>query len=413
METTSRHQRNDTRRVQIFSESALPLANGVARSVKQILKGFHELGYEAEAVTPKPLPEDKAYDGYHVRSVSSLRAPGHDFRYGNPSAGKVRSLIDAFKPELVYVASPTWQLGKAAVRGAREHNLPVVSAYQTDVAQYAHRLAQTKADQLIGREVKWLRDGAGESFETLFGRQIARIHNKSTLTLAPSQPAMDRLESFGVDMSRVRLWGRGVDTELFTPDRKASETVQTQRAAWSHDGTRPIVGYVGRLAPEKRVDRLKILEETNAQVVIVGGGSMEHQLKKELGSFALFTGELTGDALADAYASFDMFVHTGTNETFGQAPQEAMATGLPVIGPASGGILERVEDGVTGLLYHPESDRELLEAIQKLIADTALANAMGQAGYEKVKANTWSGAVGKLVEYFDEATVLHKRKHKK
>ena len=127
---------------------------------------------------------------------------------------------------------------------------------------------------------------------------------------------------------RVHKWARGVDITGFAPSARDARL----RAAWSPEG-KPIVGFVGRLAPEKHVERLAALTgRDDLQVVIVGDGVDRKKLETELPS-AVFTGALYGEELATAYASMDIFVHPGEHETFCQAVQEAMASGLPVIAP--------------------------------------------------------------------------------
>ena len=110
------------------------------------------------------------------------------------------------------------------------------------------------------------------------------------------------------------------------------------RESWSPAG-KSIVGFVGRLAPEKHVERLRVLaHRDDLQLVIVGDGVDREKLEKVLPT-AVFTGALYGPELAAAYASMDVFVHAGEHETFCQAVQEAMASGLPVIAPDAGGPL--------------------------------------------------------------------------
>ena len=131
---------------------------------------------------------------------------------------------------------------------------------------------------------------------------------------------------------RVHKWARGVDITGFAPSARDERL----RPAWSPDG-KPIVGFVGRLAPEKHVERLAALAARNdLQLVIVGDG-VDRQKLESLLPTAVFTGALYGEELAAAYASMDVFVHPGEHETFCQAVQEAMASGLPVIAPNVGG----------------------------------------------------------------------------
>ena len=114
-----------------------------------------------------------------------------------------------------------------------------------------------------------------------------------------------------------------------------------------------VVGYVGRLAHEKQVSLLTGLQGlAGVRLVVVGDGPQRRQLQQQLPG-AQFLGFQQGPELARTFASLDVFVHTGAHETFCQAAQEALASGLPVVAPAAGGLLDLVEPEQTGLLFSP------------------------------------------------------------
>ncbi len=156
------------------------------------------------------------------------------------------------------------------------------------------------------------------------------MHGAADLTLAPSSAALRDLEAHGVP--RVARWPRGVDTDRFRPDRR-DEALRRELAP----NGELIVGYVGRLAPEKRVELLSgVCGLDGVRVVVVGDGPSRPGLEQALPG-AVFLGRRTGDALARVFASLDVFAHTGPFETFCQTVQEAMASGVPVVAPAAGG----------------------------------------------------------------------------
>jgi hypothetical protein len=157
------------------------------------------------------------------------------------------------------------------------------------------------------------------------------------------------------------------------------------------------LGYVGRLATEKRVEWLAgITALEGVRLVIVGGGPAEAMLRQHMPS-AVFVGERRGDELAAIYASLDVFAHSGPYETFGQTLQEAAASGLPVVAPAAGGPLDLVEDGVTGYLVPPADPDALTCAVARLAADPARRAAFGAAGRRKVLGRSWPALTEELL----------------
>ncbi|KAB7789869.1 glycosyltransferase family 4 protein [Bifidobacterium leontopitheci] len=399
--------------VLIVSESSLEQTNGVSGSVRHILARFAERGFDARVIAPGPAPQGDMVDGYPVSAVPTW--PIQQFNVAIPTKSSViRTIKDGPKPDIIHVAAPISKLGHAALIAGRRLDVPTVAIYQTDVAQYARRFAREAIDSaansvLPKKHTGWLRKigrAAGDGAEQIVGARIAKMHNMATLTLAPTDQAKARLESFGVDARLIYQWGRGVDVSLFNPSRAASAEAARLHRQWSHSGTLPVVGYVGRLAPEKQVDRLAALAGLGIQLVIVGGGPCEEQLE-ELLPDAVFTGMLHGEDLANAYAALDVFVHTGAEETFGQTIQEAMASGLPVVAPAAGGPLDLVDDGRTGLLFDPADDHDLRAAVERLAGDANQRHGMGQAGFETVRSRTWPALVDRLVDYYRLAYELH------
>ncbi|NLE18328.1 MAG: glycosyltransferase family 1 protein, partial [Propioniciclava sp.] len=121
---------------------------------------------------------------------------------------------------------------------------------------------------------------------------------------------------------------------------------------------------------------------------------------------AVFTGQLRGEELAAAVASFDVFVTPGELETFGQTIQEAMASGLPVVAPASGGPVDLVDPSRTGWLYTPGDLLGLREHVADLVGDDAKRRAMGRSAREATEPRTWAAICAQLVEHYAEAIAL-------
>lgn len=368
-------------RILVASESPLGAVNGVTGSVKQTLKHLRDMGHEAKVVCPKPAP--KSFAGFEV--VTTRSVPYQGLNLAVPGPRKLRKQIERFEPDVVHVASPFWTLGRTAIAGARQLGVPAVAIYQTDIVGYSERYN----NEILTRQAK---------------KMTAALHNMATRTLAPSQAARADLIEWGVNESLIHLWGRGVDVERYYPGRRQTESIQAMRGQLSPDG-RPIVGYVGRLATEKNVEQMACLKGLGAQIVIVGDGPTRPDVEAALPGDTVFLGQLGGKDLARAYASFDLFVHTGAQETFGQTLQEAMATGLAVVAPAAGGPLDIVGHGTTGLLYDPADDESLRSSVAQLLDNQDQRLEMGRRGRAAVELRSWSALGAELVDHYRAASI--------
>lgn len=357
-------------RVAIITESFLPQVNGVTNSVLRVVEHLHERGHPALIIAPGVGPD--RYLHARVRRVRAVDLPViTSLPIGVPSP-KVHAALAEFAPDVVHLASP-FVLGAGGLRAARRLGIPTVAVYQTDVAGFAAAYGLSR-----GSRAAW--------------RWIRRLHTNADRTLAPSTESVRALTEHGIP--RVYRWGRGVDTKLFSPER----TDDQLREALAPNGEL-LVGYVGRLAPEKRVARLAALNDVpGIRVVIVGDGPDEAMLRAAL-PHAAFLGFRTGEALATAYASLDMFVHTGPHETFCQAVQEAQASGLPVIAPDAGGPRDLIDHGRTGFLLN---DFDRLESIVDILRDDATRWRMGMAARSSVLGRTWPAICEELVGHYHQ-----------
>lgn len=359
----------------MVTESFLPSANGVTTSVLRVLEQFAERGIEALVLCPN-AGAPREYAGHRVIPLPALAY--REFPVGLPSPAISRA-ISSFAPDVVHAASP-FLLGGQAINAAARTGVPSVAVYQTDVARFAARYGIRGA-----RALGW--------------KVIASIHAQATLTLAPSSSALEDLHAAGIE--RTALWGRGVQSDRFHPRARSGPYAQRIRADAGED---VLVGYIGRLSPEKRVERLAAVRSIEGARLLIGGdGPSAALVRAALGERTSYTGRLDGDRLPETYAALDVFVHTGTEETFGQSIQEAHATGLPVVAPHAGGPSDLVEHGVDGLFYAPESDFDLRRQVQRLVADPVLRARMGEAGRRRVIGRSWSVVTDELLAHYADA----------
>ena len=364
-------------RVLVVSESFLPQVNGVTNSVRRVLEHLALEGHEAELVAPTG---PASYAGFPVHTTRGASLPFYrDFRIGLETRARLRAEMLRFRPDVVHIASPA-TLGLQAARAAAELGIPSVAIYQTDLIGFAERYAKA---------------GLGAGGIRAMAYLTRKIHTLVDRTLAPSTASMRQLED--LEVPRLALWPRGVDLDAFHPGLR-DEGLRRQLAP---DG-RMLVGYVGRLAPEKELELLTYLSgDPRYALVVVGGGPEEGRLRRLMPD-ARFLGVLHGAELGRAYASLDVFVHTGRHETYCQSAQEALASGVPVVAPRSGGPIDVVHDGVAGFLYEPGDGDDLGGYVDRLARDPEFRRRMGRAARRSVEGRSWQAVNEALVEHYRE-----------
>lgn len=369
-------------RVLVVTESFLPQVNGVTNSVRRVLEHLAAEGHVAEVVAPTG-PD--TYAGFPVWLARGASLPFYkDFRIGLETRRRLRSVMLAFQPDVVHIASPA-TLGYQAARAAGELGIPTVAIYQTDLVGFAERYGIAGGTAAMTRLTRM-------------------IHLAVDRTLAPSTASVRQLEEMGVP--GLARWPRGVDLTMFDPGF---------RDATLHDELAPegelLVGYVGRLAPEKELGLLTHVDRLpGVRLVIVGGGPEEQRLRALLPG-AAFLGVLHGEELSRAYATLDVFVHTGRHETYCQSAQEALASAVPVIAPRAGGPIDVVDDGA-GYLYEPGSGAELASYVQRLVADPQLRARMARQAHVSVQGRSWQAVNDRLVDHYREVSGSATRRHR-
>jgi phosphatidylinositol alpha 1,6-mannosyltransferase len=365
-------------RIAVITESFPPDVNGVAHCVLRVAEHLVQRGHHPLVIAPRPadcMPRPDGVLPYPVARMPSLPMPGYPgFRIAAAGSG-LRAALTGHGTELVHLASP-FMLGGGGAFVAGRLRLPMVAVYQTDMPSYARAYRFGPA----GQSAAW--------------RRVRRIHNAADRTLAPSTAAAASLHSHGIQ--RVWLWGRGVDTVRFHPAKRSGQL----RADLAPNGE-VLAGYVGRLAPEKRIDLLaQVATLPGVRLVVVGSGPADAAARRAMPA-AVFLGQRQGEELARIYASLDVFVHSGPHETFGQTLQEAAASSLPVVAPAAGGPIDLVGDSVTGFLVPPRDPSALADAVARLAADPGLRARQGRAARQRVLGRTWTALGDELIGHYE------------
>lgn len=365
-------------RVAIVTESFLPSINGVTRSVTAYTSYLRSAGHDAIVIAPgngtRQLDDHDGFPVVRVRGIHGLVYPDLTFA---PVHLALRRRLRDFCPDVVHLSSPA-SLGVFGGLVARSLNLPVAAHYQTDLVAYARDYAGAPAMHVT--------------------RYLERsFYNSCSVTYAPTSAMAATLTSRG--FRGVEVSGRGVDTQRFRPGRHGASEAASR---WpSGDGLRLLC--VCRLAREKNLHRLIDVGRGWPQhrLLIVGDGPVRRQLESKALPNVAFAGALVGDELADVFSAAELFVYPSTTETFGQVIQEAMASGLPIVGVRAGGVADLVRHGRTGLLVEPPGD-ELGLAVAALAASPDLRASMAAEARGAVLPRSWDAIFDSLMRDYVE-----------
>lgn len=358
-------------RLLIASDLFEPKVDGVAGTSGVVARSLAARGHQVTVVAPDP--GDRVAGGARVIRISAFPLPMY--------------------PE-VRVAYRLDQLARA-IQVAEPDAAIVMTAGPVGVASMALLPRKTRAVHIYTADIPSYLRAYGVGFITPLSDGLLRwIGRRAVATLCPTGFVRDDLAARGV--RRLGIWGRGVDTALFHPDRRSLE----MRVRLSGgEPERPLVLYVGRLAREKRL--LDLLEATrvlrHARFAFVGDGPQRADLERLFpADRTVFTGYLRGEPLAAAFASADAFAFPSDTDAFAQVVLQAMASGVPAVVVAGTAPAEFVTDEVAGLHAPARSPRGFAAALGRLLDDPALRQRLSLAAFQAAQGQSWEALVDSL-----------------
>lgn len=375
-------------RIAIFTETFLPKWDGVTNTLCYLLEHLAAADHSSLMFAPRGGPA--VYAQTPIVGLPGFTFPLYpSLKLAFPWANVHRQLA-AFRPDLIHLVNPAI-LGLAGLRHAYRLNTPIVASYHTDIPGYAQQY-----------RLPFLRDPLWAYFRWL--------HNQADLNLCPSPFTQKQLMAQG--FQRVRIWGRGVDTERFNPCRRSEEWRQRLCGGQTE---LPLLLYAGRLAAEKRIDWLRhVLDAVpNVRLALVGDGPARPELEALFaGTPTVLAGYLKGHDLACAYAAADLFVFPSANETFGNVVLEAMASGLPVVTVNSGGPVDHIADGENGFLCDADRVDDMIARVQRLVSSPALTQQLGLNARRWAETQTWSRILDGLLADYAQTIQTFKPRHR-
>ncbi len=364
-------------KVALFTETFLPKVDGVVSIITQMITRMHYHGITPMIFAPPTAPTSfmdvPVYPSWGTRF---LLYPELHFSFPSPKG--IKAIID-FQPDIIHVMNPTF-IGAVGTIMARIGNVPLVASVHMDIDTYVTHYAGA-----WGLPIAW-------AYFRLW-------HNRAHINLAPSTATLKQINQHGI--VRTRQWQRGIDLQRF--QKRSRNHAMRHRLSNGHPDD-VVVLYVGRLSKEKGIESLRPLATIpGIRLALVGGGP-QHQITKQYfaDTSAHFVGILTGDDLIDAYNAADIFVFPSQSETFGLAPLEAMACGLPVIAPFVGGLQDTLRHGVNALVYDHHDGDSLVNSVNTLVRNPELRIQLGQQAHAYAQQKSWQASMDQVVDIYNE-----------
>ncbi|WP_373476901.1 glycosyltransferase family 4 protein [Sphingorhabdus sp.] len=303
-------------------------------------------------------------------SVPSMAIPNRpEYRIPLSLSRKVKQDLESFSPNVIHISSPD-RVARQAAHWARKRNLPVLCSVHTRFETYFRYYNLSFVEPLVEA---WLR----------------RLYRKCDALVAPSESFAQVLREQRMNYD-IDIWSRGVDREIFNPQRRDMDWRRLQGLA----DEIPVIGFLGRLVMEKgldvfsdAIDQLR-RREVSHQVMVIGEGPARSWFESRL-PHARFVGFQGGNDLGRAVASMDLLFNPSITETFGNVTLEAMACGLPVVAAKATGSQSLVEDKVSGRLITPGAINQFADVLQNYCTQSDLRHQHGHAGEMRSLNYSW------------------------
>ena len=368
--------------VAIFTDNDFDKVNGVTTTLSAALRCAPS-DIRLRIYTASSIAID-APEYLALRSVGVPIPFYSEMRMYVPRLREYVARATADRIDVIHLTTPG-PVGLAALYVAWQLHLPMVGSFHTDLAAYTSLLSGSRRLGALMREyMRW-------------------PYGRCRRVLAPSHHTRELFIQAKGDPKKVEIWPRGVDTALFSPERRSAQ----RRDAWHVADNRPALLYVGRVSREKGLRLLPTLSRSlhargfEHRFVIVGEGPMLDELRREMPD-AVFTGVLSRDGVAEAFASSDLFVFPSRTDTAGNVVLEAQASGVPVMISGEGGPRENMVSETTGLVCHADDAHVWATAIVRLLRDRGRHQAMARAAREYALTRRWSEALQPLYRAYRE-----------
>ena len=370
-------------RVALFTGNYNHMRDGVSQTLNRWVSYLQEQSIPVMVFGPtSENPEIDEVGAFYP--VPSIAIPGRpEYRVSVNLPAQRKRELKSFAPNLVHIATPDI-LGYKALRYAQRNNITVVSSYHTHFTSYLKYYNLNFLEPLSWKYLCW------------FYKQCRHIY-------VPTKSMKQTLREKGIS-GDLRIWARGVNTNLFNPNKKNYEW----RQSFGLNDEDFVVTFVSRLVWEKNlktyVAAVELLKKKypDIQGLVVGDGPAKEEMKKMMPN-GVFTGFLRGEDLAKAYASSDVFMFPSDTETFGNVTLEAMSSGVPAVVANATGSRSLINPGINGFLAEADAPDEFAEQVSRIYNNRKLHKQMSIKAREKALNYSWSNVNSQLLENYHSA----------
>ena len=358
-------------RIAVVTETWPPEVNGVAVTLAKLVQSLSHRNHDVQLIRPRqtkgdtPL-RDSSLEEVLMRGMPIPRYP--ELKLGLPSKKTLVKTWTLRRPDVVHIATEG-PLGWSALQAAKVLKLPVTSDFRTNFQSYSKHYG-----------VGWLRKP--------IVAYLRKFHNATACTMVPTKELMRTLNENG--FLNLKVVSRGVDTQLFNLQKRDINL----RTSWGADEKTKVLISVGRMAPEKNLD--KVLQSYEAlrargapvKLVMVGDGPLREQFRQKYPDI-IFPGMLAQSDLAAYYASADLFVFPSQTETFGNVTLEALASGIPVLAFDCAAARDWVQPNVNGWLVAENNPDGFVEKAVSLFQQPELLDQVTQSTRHQLVHLDW------------------------
>lgn len=363
-------------KVAFFAEILIPDFDGASRTMFQLIDRIDRSRYEYSFYYGRASADIDGFD--HFKTKTFALPVNDDYSIALPALNKkeLYTRLDEFGPQVIHIATPSL-LGNFALKYANTHHIPVISIYHTHFLSYVPYYFK-HVRPLIPSVESWMK------------RYMQRFYQACSTVYCPTQAMAKMLNDVGVANEKLKIWQRGIDTTLFSPEHRSADFFRKKTS----NNNKNIL-FLSRLVWEKNLQTLiEIYQEIQRRqlpynFILIGDGTARTEAERQMPT-ALFLGKQPHNFVCQAYASADIFVFPSVSETYGNVIIEAMASGLPAIIADQGGSAELVEHGVTGFKAEANNAALYVDYIVKLLESPLLYKSIQKAALAQVQKLDWS-----------------------